>query len=166
MASSTTTAPLRPSTSMLEDPPQQFSDSPFFSETLTLLRSVRDHDFDTLAALCDDDFGIVDVDPSGAARPIRDRAEWEAWFHDLFATLNAMAASTDSRIDNYQAVQTGELGYSVLDFTQTLTVGDQVASFECVATIVWKRTEAGWREARWHASVISSEVPPALRSAS
>ena len=166
MIASTTTASFRPSPSTLDDPPQHFSDSPFFSETLTLLRSVRDHDFDTLAALCDDDFGIVDVDPSGAARPIRDRAAWEAWFHELFATLNAMGGSTDSRIENYQAVAADDLGYSVLDFTQTLTVGDHVASFECVATIVWKRTDAGWREARWHASVISSDVPHEMRSAS
>jgi ketosteroid isomerase-like protein len=138
----------------------------FFTETLTLLRSVRDHDFDTLAALCDDDFGIVDIDPSGAARPIRDRAGWEAWFHELFATLNAMGASTDSRIDDYRSIDAGDLGYSVLDFTQTLEVDEHVASFECVATIIWKRTPDGWREARWHASVISSEVPDELRSAS
>jgi ketosteroid isomerase-like protein len=125
---------------------------------------VRDHDFDTLAELCDDDFGIVDVDPSGSARPIRDRAGWEAWFHELFETLTAMGASTDSTIDDYHAVVSGDMGYSVLDFTQTLTVGAHVASFECVATIIWKRTAAGWREARWHASVISSDVPAELQA--
>jgi ketosteroid isomerase-like protein len=166
MFASTATVPSRPTTSMLDEPLQRFADTPFFAETLTLLRSVRDHDFDTLAALCDDDFGIVDVDPSGAARPIRDRAGWEAWFHELFATLDAMGASTDSRIDDYHAIDAGDLGYSVLDFTQTLVVGEHVASFECVATIIWKRTPDGWREARWHASVISSEVPDELRSAS
>jgi ketosteroid isomerase-like protein len=166
MIASTTSTPRRPAPSMLDDPPPQFCDAAFFSQTLALLRAVRDHDFDTLAALCDDDFGIVDVDPSGAARPLRDRTEWEAWFHDLFATLDAMTASTDSRIENYQAIEADELGYSVLDFTQTLTVGDRVASFECVATIIWKRTEAGWREARWHASVISSDVPPEMRPTS
>jgi ketosteroid isomerase-like protein len=125
---------------------------------------VRDHDFDTLAELCDDDFGIVDVDPSGNARPIRDRAGWEAWFRELFETLTAMGAATDSTIDDYHAVVAGDMGYSVLDFTQTLTVGAHVASFECVATIIWKRTAAGWREARWHASVISSDVPAELQA--
>jgi ketosteroid isomerase-like protein len=149
--------------SPLDTPPARFADMAFFAETLTLLRSVRDHDFDTLAALCDDDFGIVDVDPSGNARPIRDRAGWEAWFHELFATLNAMQASTDSSIDDYHAIVTDDMGYSVLDFTQTLTVGPHVARFECVATIIWKRTADGWRESRWHASVISSDVPAELR---
>lgn len=149
--------------SPLDEPPTRFADTAFFAETVTLLRSVRDHDFDTLAALCDDDFGIVDVDPSGAARPIRDRAEWEQWFHELFATLTAMGATTDSRIDDYRAIATDDMGFSVLDFTQTLVVGTAVASFECVATIVWKRTPDGWREARWHASVISSHIPDELR---
>jgi ketosteroid isomerase-like protein len=157
---STTTIP-----SPLDAPPSRFTDTAFFAETVTLLRSVRDHDFDTLAALCDDDFGIVDVDPSGAARPIRDRAGWERWFHDLFATLTAMGATTDSRIDDYRAIASDDMGFSVLDFTQTLAVGPHVARFECVATIVWKRTPDGWREARWHASVISSDVPDELQPA-
>jgi len=152
-------------TSPLENPPAHFLGEPFFAETLILLRSVRDHDFDTLAGLCDDDFGIVDVDPAGNARPIRDRAGWEAWFHELFATLAAMGAETDSTIDDYQAVVDGGLGYSVLYFTQTLTLGEHVASFETVATIIWKRTPDGWREARWHASVISSDVPAELAEA-
>jgi ketosteroid isomerase-like protein len=150
--------------SPLDRPPAHLCDQPFFDETLTLLRSVRDHDFDTLAALCDDDFGIVDVEPSGAARLIRDRAGWEHWFHELFATLSAMGARTDSRIDDFRSIVDGDLGWSVLDFTQTLTVGEHCASFECVATIIWKRTSAGWREARWHASVIASDVPEALRN--
>jgi ketosteroid isomerase-like protein len=150
--------------SPLDSPPAAFLDRPFFAETLTLLRSVRDHDFDTLAALCDDDFGIVDVDPAGAVRPIRDRAGWEQWFHDLFATLTAMGARTDSTVDDYHAVESGDLGYSVLDFTQTLDVGPHTATFVCVATIVWKRTPDGWREARWHASVVSSDVPAELRA--
>lgn len=153
----------RPS-SPLDTPPGKFADTAFFDETVTLLRSVRDHDFDTLAALCDDDFGIVDVDPAGNAKPIRDRAGWEDWFRELFATLNSMGAVTDSTIDDYQAIASDDMGYSVLDFTQTLTVGAHIASFECIATIIWKRTDHGWRESRWHASVISSDVPAELRS--
>ena len=148
--------------SPLDDPPARFARRPFYAETVALLRGVRDHDLASLSALCDDDFGIVDVDPSGAARPIRTRAEWVAWFRELFATLDAMDATTDSEILGYHAVRDGALGYSVLEFRQTLAVGPHVATFDCVATIVWKRTEAGWREARWHASVISSDVPEAL----
>ena len=157
----TTVSPVR---SPLEAPPQRFADEPFYAETLTLLRSVRDQDFDTLAALCDDDFGIVDVDPNGGAVPIRSRVEWERWFHQLFATLQQLDATTDSEILRYDAVRSDTLGYSVLEFRQSLTVGDHVARFDCIATIVWKRTPDGWREARWHASVISSEVPDALRA--
>lgn len=142
-----------------------FSDQPFYDQTLALLDSVRDHDFGTLADLCDDDFGIVDIDVTGGARPIRSRGEWEAWFTDLFATLDTMHASTESVILDYQAVDHGTLGFGVLEFRQTLTVGVHVATFDCVATIIWKLTASGWREARWHASVISSDVPAALQRA-
>jgi hypothetical protein len=51
-------------------------------------------------------------------------------------------------------------------FPETLEVGEHVASFEWVATIIWKRTPDGWRKVRWHASVISSDVPEELRAAS
>lgn len=150
--------------SFLDDPPEEFRDQPFYEETLTLLRCVRDRDFDTLADLCDDDFGIVDVDPSGAARPVRDRAGWEEWFRGLFATLETMGADTDSIVLDYRALESGALGYGVLEFEQTLTLGPHTARFQCVATIIWKLTPQGWRESRWHASVISSQVPAELQS--
>ena len=152
----------RPSPLSLDDSSAAFAGQPFYDQTVTLLHSVRDHDFATLATLCDDDFGIVDIDVAGTARPIRDRAEWEEWFTSLFATLKGMNAATDSVILDYQALSQGTLGFGVLEFQQTLTVGSYIATFECVATIIWKLTEQGWREARWHASIISSEVPAEL----
>lgn len=139
-----------------------FEDQPFYDETLTLLRSMSNHDLTTLADLCDDDFGIVDIDVAGRGRPIRTRAAWETWFRGLFATLETMGASIDSRVMDYQAMCEGTLGFGALEFRQTLTVGTHVATFDCVATIVWKLTPQGWREARWHASVVSSDVPAAL----
>lgn len=62
--------------SPVDQPRSQFADTPFFEETVTLLRSVRDHDFDTLAALCDDAFGIVDAGPDQQPVAIRDRSGW------------------------------------------------------------------------------------------
>ena len=147
---------------LVDDSSPAFAGQPFYDETVTLLHSVRDHDFAELARLCDDDFGIVDIDVAGTARPIRDRAEWEEWFTTLFATLKGMNASTDSVILDYKALRQGTLGFGALEFRQTLRVGHHVATFECVATIVWKLTPQGWREARWHASIISSDVPAAL----
>lgn len=132
---------------------------PFFAETVTLLRSVRNHDFDTLADLCDDDFGIVDLDQSGQNVMVRTREEWEAWFRRLFSELDAMGAETDSEITSYDAVEGTDLGYSVVEFRQSLTLGEAVGLFDCVVTIVWKKTPEGWREARWHVSLLSSDVP-------
>ena len=76
-----------------------------------------------------------------------------------------MNASTDSVILDYKALSEGTLGSGVLEFQQVLTVGPHVATFECVATIIWKLTADGWREARWHASILSSDVPAALLQA-
>jgi len=145
--------------SPLDGPHPDYDSRPFFEQTLTLLRSVRDHDFGTLSTLCDDDFGIVDVDPAGASVAIRTRTEWEQWFHQLFGQLDALAAATDSEILDYVAIEGPSLGYAVLDFRQTLTIGELTAAFDCVATIIWKSTPDGWREARWHASVISTDIP-------
>lgn len=135
------------------------ADAPFFAETLELLRSVREHDFPTLSARCDDDFGIVDIDTDGSARMIRTRAEWEAWFTDLFARLDAMGAATDSDVTAYDAVAADRMGYSVVEFRQLLAVDDAVLAFDCVATIVWKWQDGGWREARWHASLLAGPTP-------
>lgn len=154
-----------PPRSSLDQPPPHLMDRPYFAETLTLLRSVRDHDFTTLAALCDDDFGIVDIAPDGGNVAVRTRAEWEDWFHTLFATLTTMAAATDSEVLAYDAVAGPDLGYGVLEFRQSLTVGSATATFDCVATIVWKRDGERWVESRWHCSVLSSDVPAELAAA-
>ncbi|WP_407344249.1 nuclear transport factor 2 family protein [Pengzhenrongella phosphoraccumulans] len=154
--------PARSTQSPLDRPPAEHVGKAFFAETLTLLRCVRDHDFDALADLCDDDFGIVDVAPDGAAVPIRTRPEWEDWFHTLFSTLDTMGAATDSQVLAYDARAGADLGYGVLEFRQTLTVGPFTATFDCIATLIWKRSGARWVESRWHCSVISKDVPPEL----
>ena len=155
----------RTAVSPLDEAQPEHDHKPFFEETLRLLRSVRDHDFDTLAALCDDDFGIVDIAPDGTNVAIRSRAEWENWFHGLFGQLEGMNASTDSTILAYDAVQSDEMGFSVVEFRQSLSIGDLEANFDCMATIVWKLVGGQWREARWHGSVLASEVPPELLAA-
>ncbi len=155
-----------PATSWLDTAAQSsWAGEPFFSETVVLLSSVRDHDFDTLADLCDDDFGIVDLDPGGNNVMVRTRAEWEGWFQSLFSELNAADAATDSEILAYQAIETDDLGYSVVEFRQSLTMGEATAYFDCVATIIWKRTSSGWKESRWHVSLLSTSVPEGFPAA-
>lgn len=135
-------------------------DRPFAAETAELFAAVRHHDLPTLAARCDDDLGIVDIDPSGGSEVIRDRAAWESWFIQLFAQLDAMDAATDTEIHRYDAVDWGSTGMSVVEFVQTLTIGRLTGRFRCIATIVWKQQEGRWVEARWHASLLDTELPP------
>ncbi len=130
---------------------------PFYDETVRLFKYVSENNFDDLAALCDDDFGIVDIDTDGGSKMIRTRQEWENWFHELFAKLKAMNAHTDTEILAYDALQTEAMGYSVVEFCQRLHVNEQVGRFFCVVTIVWKRIGGSWKEARWHASLLRQE---------
>jgi hypothetical protein len=133
-------------------------EKPFYTETEKLFEYVSQANFDSLAALCDDDFGIVDIDTDGKSRMIRTRTEWESWFSELFAKLKGMNATTDTEILDYQALATQEMGYSVVEFCQHLHVGGKTGNFFCVATIIWKHSpEKGWQESRWHASLLREE---------
>lgn len=132
---------------------------PFAAESAELFAGVRDHDFDTLAARCDDDFGIIDINPEGGSEIIRSRAEWENWFTNLFKQLTAMHAETDTLIAKYDAVNWGETGMSVVEFAQMLTVGGKTGRFNVIVTIVWKKVDGRWVEARWHSSLVSTDLP-------
>jgi hypothetical protein len=134
-------------------------DAPFAAETAELFASVRDHDLVTLAARCDDDLGIIDINPTGGSEVIRTRADWETWFVQLFAQLDAMDATTDTLIERYDAVDWGDTGMGVVEFDQLLTVGGLTGHFHCIVTIVWKRDGDRWTEARWHASLLHTDLP-------
>ena len=132
-------------------------EKPFYGLTVELLDCVRDHNYGRLSEICDDDFGIVDITTDGGSLVIRDRAAWEEWFTGLFAQLDFMAARTWSEITNYEAVQTGDMGYSVVDFDQVLITGDERLQFSVVATVIWKRVDGIWKESRYHSSLVGVE---------
>lgn len=134
---------------------ENIDNKPFFAETQQLFAHVRDHAFEPLAALCDDDFGIVDINAEGGTLVVRNRAEWEAWFRGLFSQLTALQAQTWSEITGYEAVQTAEMGYSVVDFDQLLVLPDKRLRFSCLSTIIWKKVGDTWKEARYHSSLLS-----------
>lgn len=162
MTTSSPAAPGLAARPLTVDAHPHLADVPFLAETLELFRSVREHDEPTLFARCDDDFGIVDLDTDGSSRLVRDRTEWEAWFRELFARLDATGAQTDTEIDALHGRETPEMGFGVCEFTQLLAVGEDVARFRCVVTLVWKRVEDRWVEARWHASLLGADVPPSM----
>ncbi len=134
-----------------------FTNKPFYNETVNLFKYVETHNFDKLADLCDDDFGIVDIDPTGKNVIISTREEWEAWFHKLFDTLTTMNAKTYTEILDYDALVDGNLGYGVVNFCQYLEHEGKTHKFYCVTTIIWKKINNKWKESRWHASVIRTE---------
>lgn len=135
--------------------PEAMRAKPFFDLTAEMFRCVRDHDFTTLAGICDDDFGIIDINVEGGSQVIRDRVGWEQWFTGLFAQLKAMQATTWSEITRYEAVRAQDMGYSVVDFDQVFIGQGKRLRFSVLATIVWKRTGAGWHEARYHSSLLN-----------
>ncbi len=134
--------------------PVEFKNKVFFDLTVEMLNCVRDHNFDRLSEICDDDFGIIDINPEGGSEVIRDREGWENWFRGLFAKLKAMNAQTWSEITNYESLQSGDMGYSVVDFDQMLVVGGKKMRFSVLSTIIWKRVEDTWKESRYHCSIL------------
>jgi hypothetical protein len=127
---------------------------PFFDLTEEMFRCVRDRDFETLANICDDEFGIVDINVEGGSEVIRDRAGWEKWFSGLFTQLKDMDARTWSEITRYEALESGAMGYSVVDFDQVFIGQGKRLRFSVLATIIWKRAGDGWKEARYHSSML------------
>jgi len=127
---------------------------PLYDLTVSLLGCVRDHDFTTLARLCDDDFGIVEITTSGGSLVIRDRAGWEEWFTGLFAQLDAARAQTWSEITGYDVRVGQDMAYSVVDFDQLFVTEQESLRFTVIATIIWKREDDGWKESRYHSSLI------------
>jgi ketosteroid isomerase-like protein len=134
-----------------------FRTKPLFQLTQEMLDCVRDYNFERLAMICDDDYGIVDINTAGRSEIIRDRAGWENWFTSLFEKLKAMQAKTWSEITNYEVVASTDMAYSVVDFDQYFIAGNERLRFGVLATIVWKKTTEGWREARYHSSLKTVE---------
>lgn len=128
-------------------------DKPFYRLTEEMLGCVRDHNFVRLSAICDDDFGIVDINTEGGSEIIRDRKGWEDWFSGLFKTLDSMGAKTWSEITSYEAIEHETMGYSVVDFDQYFIAGDQKLKFGVLATIIWKKEGNEWKESRYHSSL-------------
>jgi hypothetical protein len=157
-ASTRTAAPLaRPGTASLHEVARW--DLPFAVETAELLAAVRDHDLATLEARCDDDLGIIDLAPDGGSMVLPDRGSWRHWFEGLFARLDELGAGTDSRVETLESVVWTDAGMSVLTWWQSLAIADQTGWFRCQATIVWKRQGDRWVEARWHASLLGTDLP-------
>lgn len=125
---------------------------PFFGETQTLFRCVNTLDLEGLRAMVDDEYGIVDVDPEGRTVVLGTRAEWDSYMEINFAAMRAAGAELSTEVLEYHGEAAGGLGYSVVRFVQRVEVGGAVTENPCVATIVWKLTDDGWKEARWHCS--------------
>jgi hypothetical protein len=127
-------------------------DRPFLAETRELLRSVNLLDLDGLRSMVDDDYGIVDVDPEGRTVVLDTKADWDAYMERNFAAMRAAGAVLSSEVLDYHGDVADRLGYSVVRFVQRVEIGGAVIENRCIATIVWKQTEDGWKEARWHCS--------------
>ena len=132
----------------------KISAKPFFDLTLRMLNDVRDHNFDDLAQVCDDDFGIIDINTEGGSEVIRNREEWEKWFQGLFRQLEEMKAQTWSEITRYESLVMTDMGYSVVDFDQIFIAFGKRMRFSVIATIIWKKVGDTWKESRYHSSLL------------
>lgn len=136
---------------------------PFAAHVEALLTAVAHHDLDALQVLCDDTLGIIDLGPDLSPVVVRDPDAHTAWFQELFEQLQQMGARTWSTVTDLRSEFLADAAaHSAVEFTQHLQLAqlEVTAEFDCVATVVWKRTPDGrWVEARWHVSVLHARVP-------
>ena len=133
-----------------------YETKPFYRETRAMLDAVNALDLETLRGLVDDDYGIVDIDPEGHSVVIESKEAWDAYMARNMAAMRAAGAQLDSEIVDYDGEVGESFGYSVVHFRQSVTLGGNTLDNHCVATIVWKNTDDGWKEARWHCSLKSA----------
>ncbi len=134
--------------------PEKWTKSHFFQLTDKMFDAVATHDFTALQKLCDDDFGIVDINPEGGSEIIRNTEGWEEWFKGLFEKMAAMNAETWSIITDYNELVADKLAYAVVDFDQYFIHEGKTLKFGVLATIIWKKTDKDkWIESRYHSSL-------------
>jgi len=128
-----------------------------YQHTERLLSSVNQLDLPQLRQMVDDDFGIVDVDPEGNAVVINNMEEWEAYMEKNMIAMREMKAKLAYEIDTYNEKMSDKMAFVVVKFRQQVHLPEQpVVNHDCMATIVWKKTDDGWKEARWHCSRLTS----------
>lgn len=127
--------------------PAKWRDMSFFGLTVEMLDCVSRHDFNRLAEICDDDFGIIDINPEGGSEIIRNRVK------GIFSELEKRKTETCSEITNYEAIESGNMGYGLVDCDQTFIQGDQQLKFGVIATIIWKKVNGKWFESLYHSSL-------------
>jgi ketosteroid isomerase-like protein len=147
--------PKRDSKPTMEAYPAEMRDKLFFDLTFEMFDCVADQRYDRLAEICDDDFGIIDINPEGGSEIIRDREGWEGWFKGLFSRIKEMNATTWSEITHFETMVMGDMGYCVADFDQILIHDGNRMRFSVIATIIWKKVNGSWKESRYHSSLVS-----------
>ena len=128
-----------------------------YRETEELLIAVNKLDLPKLRTMVDDDFGIVDVDPEGKPIIINDMEEWEAYMEKNIIVMRELKAELSYEIDEYNERVAQEMAFVVVRFKQRVRVPESSEmQHNCIATIVWKKSTDGWKEARWHCSRLPS----------
>jgi len=128
-----------------------------YQHTERLLSAVNQLDLPKLRNMVDDDFGIVDVDPEGNPIVINNMEEWESYMEKNMLAMQQLHARLSYEIDEYHENVSDSMAYVVVRFVQQVHIPEKPEmSHSCIATVVWKKTEDGWKEARWHCSRLPS----------
>lgn len=131
---------------------------PLYAETARLLDCVAALDLDSLRG-CIREFASVDVDPQGKTIILTTEGEWDDYMRANFALMRDLHASVTHAITDYRGEATDTLGYSVVRFRQTITIGGEHVVHHCIATVLWRRAADGWRQIHWHCSIAQPDDP-------
>lgn len=131
-------------------------------QSVDLLRRLDAGQFTEMLADADPAVVIMDFDENNVPMRVDGLEAARAFFARLGETAKAQNIQFKSTITRNDAWATATMGYGIVEYDQTITVGDQVMGpFKFRGTLIARRDAGKWRMTHWHGSFSVMPVSPA-----
>lgn len=127
---------------------------PLRTQTEELFAAVNDLDRIRVERLSRPAAGSLDINPEGRTSWVPDRMAWSVYMGQHMAEMQRRDARLRTEILDYRGQVAGDLGWSHVHYRQHVRVDDLTSANECIATIVWERSDDRWHAVRWHATTV------------
>jgi hypothetical protein len=133
-------------------------------QSVDLLRRLDAGQFTEMLADADPAIVIMDFDENNVPMRVDGLEAARAFFARLGETAKAQNIQFKSTITRNDAWATATMGYGIVEYDQTIAVGDQVMGpFKFRGTLIARRDGARWLMTHWHGSfsVMPAAAAPA-----
>lgn len=133
------------------------------AEVADMFNDMGAADFDKILAKISDDATAFDLDVKNAPVQIYGKAGVKAMFAELKQAIDASQGGfkMDVSIVKHTTHATPIMGYSAVEFDQTVTMGDQkMGPLKLRASAVARRIDGKWHYDHWHLSLREASMAP------